>query len=47
VPPPLVTVPAGQLAGLALFVLGASGLALGVALIAIDRVRIASSLTGP
>jgi len=46
-PPPLVTVPVGQLAGLALLMLGASAVALGAALVAIDRTRLASILKGP
>jgi putative ABC transport system permease protein len=46
-PPPLVTVPAGQLVGLALFMLGASAVALGAALVAIDRVELAAILNGP
>ena len=45
-PPPLVTVPAGQLAGLALFMLGASVVALGAALVAIERSRLAAILKG-
>jgi putative ABC transport system permease protein len=46
-PPPLITVPAGQLAGLALFMLVASVVALGAALVAIDRVQLASILKEP
>jgi putative ABC transport system permease protein len=45
-PPPLVTVPATQLAGLALFMLGASAIALGAALVAIERSRLAAILKG-
>ncbi len=46
-PPPLVAVPAGQIASLALFMLGASAVALGAALVAIDRTRLAAILKGP
>jgi ABC-type antimicrobial peptide transport system permease subunit len=45
-PPPLVTVPAGQLTGFALFMLIASAVALSAALVAIDRVRLAFILKG-
>ena len=46
-PPPLVTVPAAQLAGLALVMLVASALALAAALVAIDRVRVSFILKEP
>jgi len=45
-PPPLVTVPVGQLAGLALFMLSASVVALGAALVAIERSQLAAILKG-
>jgi putative ABC transport system permease protein len=43
-PPPLVTVPLSQLAGLSLFVLIASTVSLGAALIAVDRLQPATIL---
>jgi putative ABC transport system permease protein len=43
-PPPVLTMPIGTLAGLVAFVVGASALAFGAALVAVTRVRAASVL---